>query len=184
MVQNNKQVQEVAQKLGTLNLMGQFFIETEDKNKEAIFGALSSFLRGNAAAKQLFIQKKGLEWLQHILLEPKMSPRMQKKVLFLINNMIDDKTKAFFSSEDNIHRYIELLILANLNLTKNWDTRENILLILNQVDKDSLSDYEKILVAHKEKLVLEMNKCKDESMDLYAKEMRLVQKVIEVKEWI
>ena len=114
--------------------MGQFFIETEDKNKEAVFGALSSFLRGNIAGKTLFVQNKGLQWLQHILFEPKTTPRLQKKLLFLINNMIDEHTKVFFSSEETIGRFMELLVSGCANLTKNWDARENILRILNELD--------------------------------------------------
>lgn len=68
--------------------MGQFFIETDTSNKEAVFGALSSFLRCNSEGKDLFISNKGLEWIEHILLDQSMSARMQKKVLFLINDMV------------------------------------------------------------------------------------------------
>lgn len=158
--------------------MGQFFIETEDKNKEAVFGALSSFLRGNLAGKTLFAENKGFQWLQHILFEPKTTPRLQKKLLFLINNMIDEHTRVFFSSEENIRRFMELLVFGNTNLTKNWDTRENILMILNKLEKEKLKEYQTILLNHKSKLETEMSKCQDDTVDLYAKEIKLVQKVI------
>jgi len=34
--------------------MGQFFAEFENENREAIFGALSSYLRGNIDGKKSF----------------------------------------------------------------------------------------------------------------------------------
>jgi len=142
--------------------MGQFFIEAESSNKEAVFGALSSFLRANPEGKVLFIANKGLEWIEHILLDRTMSTRMQKKVLFLINDMVEENVQ-FFSAEAVIHRLAELLVLANLNLYRNWDTRENILKILASVfNSGDSSAYLPILEKHKTKLQNEMEKCEDD----------------------
>jgi len=142
--------------------MGQFFIEAESSNKEAVFGALSSFLRANPEGKDLFIANKGLEWIEHILLDRTMSTRMQKKVLFLINDMVEENVQ-FFSAEAVIHRLAELLVLANLNLYRNWDTRENILKILASVfNSGDSSAYLPILEKHKTKLQNEMEKCEDD----------------------
>jgi len=52
-VQNNIEVQQFALKFGALNMMTKFVHETELKNKEALAGALSSFLRSeNFLGKQ------------------------------------------------------------------------------------------------------------------------------------
>ena len=45
-VQNNEEVQNIAHKLHAFNLMNLFVAQTDIKNKEALFGALSSFIRG------------------------------------------------------------------------------------------------------------------------------------------
>jgi len=64
--------------------------EKNIKNKEAIFGALSSFIRGvNLTVKTEFItNRNGVEFLALILLEKTISLRLQKKVLFLINELV------------------------------------------------------------------------------------------------
>lgn len=41
-VQNNIQTQQIAHKLGALNLMSKFVEEERPENKEAVLGALSS----------------------------------------------------------------------------------------------------------------------------------------------
>lgn len=169
----------MAQREGVLNLMGQFFIETESSNKEAVFGALSSFLRSNPEGKALFIANKGLEWIEHILLDQAMSTRMQKKVLFLINDMVAQNVE-FFSAEAVVHRLAELLVLANLNLNRSWDTRENILKIMAHVFKNGeQSAYLPILKSHKAKLENEMNKCETDQKELFEKEAKLVDVIIE-----
>ena len=49
----------MAHKLGSLNLMTKFVEEQTPKNKEAVLGALSSFLRAqNYAGKMEFIKGK------------------------------------------------------------------------------------------------------------------------------
>jgi len=59
-VQNNPEVQQFAFRHGALNLMTKFVEENEDMNKEAAFGALSSFLRAeNFNSKREFINKMG-----------------------------------------------------------------------------------------------------------------------------
>lgn len=158
--------------------MGQFFVETESSNKEAVFGALSSFLRCNPEGKDLFISNKGLEWVEHILLDQSMSTRMQKKVLFLMNDMIEQNIE-FFSAEAIVHRLMELLVLANLNLTRNWDTRESILKIAAHIlkDGDSKAAYLPIIESHQRKLQSEMTKCEADHKDLYEKELSLVERI-------
>ena len=70
--------------------MHKFVEEKEDANKEAIFGALSSFIRGltHGIIEEFITKKNGAEFLQLILKDKTVSPRLQKKVLFFINNLV------------------------------------------------------------------------------------------------
>jgi hypothetical protein len=59
-VQNNPEVQQFALRFGALNLMNKFVEENNLKNKEAVLGALSSFLRAeNFNSKREFVGKMG-----------------------------------------------------------------------------------------------------------------------------
>mmetsp|Transcript_17569 Transcript_17569/g.29656 ORF Transcript_17569/g.29656 Transcript_17569/m.29656 type:complete len:183 (-) Transcript_17569:764-1312(-) len=56
-VQNNPELQQFALKMGALKLMTKFVQEVEMRNKEAVLGALSSFLRAeNFNSKREFIK--------------------------------------------------------------------------------------------------------------------------------
>jgi len=70
--------------------MTKFVEEQTPQNKEAVLGALSSFLRAqNYEGKKEFIKSKnGLQWLNLVLQDKSMSARMSKKVLFLINDLV------------------------------------------------------------------------------------------------
>ena len=71
-------MQNIAYKLNSFNLMNKFVEEKVIKNKEAIFGALSSFIRGlSKTIKQEFIQQRnGIEFLVLILQEKTISMRL------------------------------------------------------------------------------------------------------------
>ena len=71
--------------------MAKFFEEEKEKNQEALFGALSSFLRAeNFSGKRLFIEQKGgLQFLIAILNRPNLTIRLKKKVLFLLNDILN-----------------------------------------------------------------------------------------------
>ena len=56
-MQNSAEVQEFARKYGAMNLMQQYVRETELGNREAVAGALSSYLKGeNFQGKREFIE--------------------------------------------------------------------------------------------------------------------------------
>lgn len=87
----------MAAKLGALNLMTKFVEEQDAKNKEAVLGALSSFLRAeNYEGKKEFIKNKnGLQWLSLVLQDKSLGDRMSKKVLFLINDLVTLDKEVF-----------------------------------------------------------------------------------------
>lgn len=89
-VQNNPEVQQFAFRHGALNLMTKFVEENEDMNKEAVFGALSSFLRAeNFNSKREFINKMGgLQFLASSILNENFSVRLQKKILILMYDLV------------------------------------------------------------------------------------------------
>ena len=68
-MQNNKEVQDFARKLGALNLMYQYIRESEVGNKEAVASALSQYLKGeNFEGKREFIvDHSGLAFLKEAL---------------------------------------------------------------------------------------------------------------------
>lgn len=75
-----------------MNLTEQFCNETNVKNKEAIFSALSSFIRAdNFSAKLRFIKEfDGLEFLSSLLCDELAgeSIRLYKKLLILICDLV------------------------------------------------------------------------------------------------
>lgn len=77
--------------------MRKFVEEQKAENKEAVLGALSSFLRAeNYEGKKEFIKNKnGLQWLNLVLQDKDMSERMSKKVLFLIYDLVTLDDKVF-----------------------------------------------------------------------------------------
>jgi hypothetical protein len=78
-------------------MMRKFVEEQKAENKEAVLGALSSFLRAeNYEGKKEFIKNKnGLQWLNLVLQDKDMSERMSKKVLFLIYDLVTLDDKVF-----------------------------------------------------------------------------------------
>lgn len=62
---NNKDSQNFAKRLGCLTLMNQYVEETNVKNKEALMGVISSFLRGeNIESKRDFLKDfQGLQFM-------------------------------------------------------------------------------------------------------------------------
>lgn len=70
--------------------MTKFVSENEPKIQEAVFGALSSFLRAeNFNSKREFINKMGgLQFLASSILNEKSTLRLQKKVLILMYDLV------------------------------------------------------------------------------------------------
>lgn len=58
-------------KLGALNLLHQYLRESNVKNREAVIGALSAFLRGiNTDGKRRFLEEfSGLEFMRQAILD-------------------------------------------------------------------------------------------------------------------
>ena len=77
--------------------MNKFFSEDSMANKEAVIGALSSFLRAtNYAGKKEFIDNHGgLQFLLAILQEEGSSTRLLRKVCFLINDIVSTADKLY-----------------------------------------------------------------------------------------
>lgn len=166
-VQNNPQVQKVAHKLGSFNIMNKFAEETSIKSREAAFGALSSFIRGlNFDIKKEFLESKnGVQFLALILQDQAISLRLQKKVLFLINDLVqaEDKTaiNQFLEQDGFLNKLFEILMLAanNLGDGQYWDIRENALMIVTQlftVKPEARTPYSAILTNHKLKISKEI----------------------------
>jgi len=86
--------------------MGTFVRETDMKNKEAIFGALSSFLRSeNFIGKREFISKMGgLQFLAATLHEKSNSERLLKKVLFLMYDLVLNDDNIFEDNETYVRK--------------------------------------------------------------------------------
>lgn len=75
-----------------MNLINQFHKEESMRNREAVFGALSSFIRSeNFDGKRRFIlQFNGLDFLSSLLTDEtaNVSLKLYKKILLLINDLI------------------------------------------------------------------------------------------------
>lgn len=167
-VQNNLEVQEFANKLGALSLMPKFVQEEDIKNREAVIGALSSFIRSeNFVGKREFISKMGgLQFLSATLHEKNnQSDRLLKKVLILMYDLLlNDDTifeenpkmvrETFGKQMSVTDKMIELLMDSSQNITKagTWDLREYILLCLFrilQVCPELIEKYAAALNQHK-----------------------------------
>jgi len=77
--------------------MTKFVDEEDHSNKEAVLGALSSFLRAeNFNSKRQFIEKMGgLQFLASQLLNKDFSVRMHKKVLILMHDLVVNDENIF-----------------------------------------------------------------------------------------
>ena len=84
-------MQNLVRKLGALNLMHQYLRESNIKNKEAVIGALSAFLRGdNFSSKEEFLKDfSGISFIKNILMDANsQSPRLYKKVLMILYDLV------------------------------------------------------------------------------------------------
>jgi len=195
-VQNNLELQDWAQKLGALNLMGTFVKENDMKNKEAVFGSLSSFLRSeNFVGKREFIQKMGgLQFLAATMHEQANSERLIKKVLILMYDLVlnddgifeDNPTyvrKCFGEQMNILDRLIELLMEASkqINVPSTWDLREFILLTLFrifQVCPEQLVKHAPVLNQHKQNLIAPLKESNQDQRELIAKEIGKLEAVL------
>lgn len=154
-------------------------------NKQAVFAALSSFLRANNfEGKRLFIEKEGgLQFLHAILKEESTPRRLQKKVLFLLHDIVNTSADTFPSSPNFVRgvlasqpeftgRLIDILVAASLDLqdAQGWDIRENIIRILAKlilVNPEILTKHNQVLTMQKLKLAKEVQTCDPDKRDLF-----------------
>jgi len=85
--------------------MTKFVEEKDDKNKESVFGALSSFLRAeNFNSKREFISKMGgLQFLASSILNEKSTLRLKKKILILMYDLVLND-EMIFEEQPNLVR--------------------------------------------------------------------------------
>jgi len=106
---NNKQVQEFASKGGALNLLQRFGKEKNMRNKEAVFGALSSFIKSeNFHGKRQFIEEyNGLEFLASLMNDETASAslRLYKKVLNLALDLVVNDDGIFKENPFLVREY-------------------------------------------------------------------------------
>lgn len=147
-VQNNPEIQQFALRLGALNLMQQFVVEKEMRNKEAVIGALSSFLRAeNFNSKRQFIGTMGgLQFLAQVLQEKEYSLRLKKKALILLNDLVLNDENIFDKDPSIVRKtcgeqmgILEKLLelfqqgMSDMGNGQMWDVRETILRIIFRV---------------------------------------------------
>ena len=70
-LQLNREVQNFARRLGCLNLLNKYMEETNVKNREAIMGVISAFLRSqNMESKRDFLKDyQGLQFMSRAICE-------------------------------------------------------------------------------------------------------------------
>lgn len=138
-------------------MMMKFVDEQEQSNKEAVLGALSSFLRAeNFNSKREFIGKMaGLEFLTSILKEKSYSGRLIKKCMILMYDLALNDDNIFEESPSMVRenfadnateRLVEILVDAGKQLdnAQFWDTRTyalNLLLRIFQVRPALIPNY-------------------------------------------
>ena len=148
--------------------MKQFFTEEKAGNKEACFGALSSFLRANnySGKKEFILGHGGLQFVLEILKDKESTTRLHKKVVFLLNDIVQTGAKIFAdkpkfiatslgSSDEFVTVLLDLLVKASSEMenAQTWDLRENILLVFQDIiTQDLLTTHKQIFVSHKLKL--------------------------------
>jgi hypothetical protein len=90
--QNNFDVQKLTAKMGALNLMHQYVRESNIKNREAVIGALASYLKGiNTDGKREFISEfSGIEFLKGAIKDGKNELRLSKKLLLLLQDLVQN----------------------------------------------------------------------------------------------
>lgn len=167
--------------------MVKFVDEQEQRNKEAVLGALSSFLRAeNFNSKREFIgTMDGLQFLGSVLGEKEYSARLLKKCLILMYDLALNDDNIFEENPtlvretfaDNIvDRLVEILVEAGQQLDNPqfWDTRTYALLILHrifQVRPALLPTYQEVLTAHKLELAKKLQTCEVDHQELFMKEI-------------
>lgn len=93
-VQNTPDLQLIAHGHGALNLMYKYIEEALVPLQEQILGSLSSLLRTSVPSikQEFFTTMKGLDWLKQVILDPKTSKKSQRKVYFLLYDLIVKET--------------------------------------------------------------------------------------------
>ena len=165
--------------------MTKFVEEKEDKNREAVFGALSSFLRAeNFNSKREFINKMGgLQFLASSILNEKYTLRLQKKILILMYDLVLNDEMIFEEQPTLVRktlgeqmgvmeRLIEILQKSSQEISDNkqWDLREYTLRVLFrifQICKDKLESNAEFLTAHIANLSNQMESCQEDDKDLF-----------------
>jgi len=164
-----------------------FVDEEEQANKEAVLGALSSFLRAeNFNSKREFIGKMGgLSFLTTILKEKSYSTRLIKKCMILMYDLALNDDNIFEESprmvrenfaDNATDRLVEILVEAGQQLdnAQLWDTRSyslNLLLRIFQVRPALLPNYTQQLTALKLELAKKLQTCEVDHQELFMKEI-------------
>lgn len=117
--------------------MTKFVEEQDQKNKEAVIGALSSFLRAeNFNSKREFVGKMGgLQFLAVLINNKEFSNRLHRKTLILMHDLIINDENIFEENPKQVRltfgndmgvldRMLELFEEACQDLHTNWDLRE------------------------------------------------------------
>lgn len=175
--------------------MTKFVEEKDHKNKEAIIGALSSFLRAeNFNSKREFVGTMGgLQFLAVVINNKEFSMRLHKKVLILMHdllindeNIFEENPKQVRSTFGNdmgvLDSMLEHFETASVDLQSSqfWDTREYILrniFRIFQVCEDHHKTHQAYFVQHILKLQEAKKITPEDQKDLYDKEVELVLRV-------
>ena len=94
--------------MGALKFMPLFVEEKSHKNKEAVLGALSSFLRAeNFNSKREFVGVMGgIQFLAALLHEKSYSLRLHKKVLILLHDMVINDENIMEQNPDLVRKSV------------------------------------------------------------------------------
>lgn len=173
--------------------MMKFVDEQELGNKEAVLGALSSFLRAeNFNSKREFVGKMaGLDFLVSILKNKQFSNRLIKKCMILMYDLALNDENIFEETPQKVREYfadnatdrlIEILTDAGnqLDNAQYWDTRTyalNLLLRIFQIRHALIPNYTQQLTALKLKLAQKLQQCEVDHQELFMKEIKLVEQV-------
>ena len=142
----------MASKQGAFALVGQTIKEKSMSNKEGALGALSSQIRSNDTNKRAFVERwHGLSFIFQLLRDESSSKRLQKKLVFLLNDILNTQDLSFpegsklisarISETDNfVQPLVDLLVKGSLDVdnAQSWDLREFVLLILGHIMTDSI----------------------------------------------
>jgi hypothetical protein len=133
-VQNNKEMQEIAHKYGGLHLLIQYINEEDSKLKEQVIGAFSSLIRTPVTSlkAEFFKEMNGLDWVKQIILEKNTSKKVLLKIYFFLYDLIVKETDKSIDTVLYKDSLIKDFILKDKKLAK------RILETIDYNDEDNL----------------------------------------------